>query len=839
MEKTKADVLVALKQRVKQSKIEDLLVISAGEFGSDTEGTAARVREFFAGDTVVVRSSSSAEDNIKSSNAGHYDSVLNVNSADDGQVINAIRQVIDSYRKDIENIENEQVLIQRQTKDTYRSGVIFSREIKYNRPYYMITYAEGSTDEVTSGKGGRTVYIYRNADRKSLETTSWFTLINAMRELEKIYPEYPLDVEFSVGSDSQITIFQARPLAASIDREKWELSEKNQADIMDIATKDYEEVCFKEREVAALSDMAFWNPAEMIGENPHPMDYSIYRDIITRKVWTQSLNNLGYRTVENELMYKIGNKAYICLESAFKGLTPSGINDSLTEKLTRYYRKCVEADPSCHDKIEFEVVLSSFDFTTMGALRKMQEAGFTKEETEEIEKALTQLTERAIKGYSEQNKKDMQGLKGLMVHREIIDNNLKMVDADLHTLIQSFEQIMESIKHYGTTGFTRQARYAFMATSLRKSMEKAGYISKEDMKHFMSDVKTVASRYEADYKNFSMGKLSKKDFLYRYGHLRSNTYDITSDTYNDKYMRSEAGGENLNKIAGKMVHEASGEMVHEVFEETGAEVIDKNYNDITRSGAEAEDNKIAESMENRKNTLPPGVWQSVSRELCHSGIDVSEEEFCHFLKDSLCARELFKFEFTKSLSLGIDILIMIGNILQVSREDMAYLSVKDIMTMASMNEKEAKKYARHRIEDERRNYSINSQMLLPEVIFGRQQLWQVEIMEARPNFVTTNVVSGEVVVLDDYSGINSENLDIEGKIVALTKADPGYDWIFTKGIKGFITKYGGAASHMAIRCAEFNVPAAIGCGKKLYGFVERQKYITIDCKEEKIREGEV
>lgn len=30
-----------------------------------------------------------------------------------------------------------------------------------------------------------------------------------------------------------------------------------------------------------LSDMAFWNPAEMIGENPHPLDYSLYRDIIT------------------------------------------------------------------------------------------------------------------------------------------------------------------------------------------------------------------------------------------------------------------------------------------------------------------------------------------------------------------------------------------------------------------------------------------------------------------------------------------------------------------------------------------------------------------------------
>ena len=31
-----------------------------------------------------------------------------------------------------------------------------------------------------------------------------------------------------------------------------------------------------------------------------------------------------------------------------------------------------------------------------------------------------------------------------------------------------------------------------------------------------------------------------------------------------------------------------------------------------------------------------------------------------------------------------------------------------------------------------------------------------------------------------------------------------------KKIKGLITKYGGVNSHMAIRCAELSVPAAIG-----------------------------
>ena len=50
----------------------------------------------------------------------------------------------------------------------------------------------------------------------------------------------------------------------------------------------------------------------------------------------------------------------------------------------------------------------------------------------------------------------------------------------------------------------------------------------------------------------------------------------------------------------------------------------------------------------------------------------------------------------------------------------------------------------------------------------------------------------------------------------MERADPGFDWIFSKDIKGLVTKYGGSNSHMAIRCAEFNIPAAIGCGDQIY-----------------------
>ena len=71
--------------------------------------------------------------------------------------------------------------------------------------------------------------------------------------------------------------------------------------------------------------------------------------------------------------------------------------------------------------------------------------------------------------------------------------------------------------------------------------------------------------------------------------------------------------------------------------------------------------------------------------------------------------------------------------------------------------------------------------------------------------------------------------DLDDKIVIIRAADPGYDWIFGHKIAGLITEYGGIASHMAIRAAEFGLPAAIGCGAKLLNSIRGSQKIELDC----------
>ena len=60
------------------------------------------------------------------------------------------------------------------------------------------------------------------------------------------------------------------------------------------------------------------------------------------------------------------------------------------------------------------------------------------------------------------------------------------------------------------------------------------------------------------------------------------------------------------------------------------------------------------------------------------------------------------------------------------------------------------------------------------------------------------------------------DLDLTGAIICMENADPGFDWIFTRSIAGLVTRFGGTNSHMAVRCAEYGLPAAIGVGERLF-----------------------
>lgn len=774
---TKADTLADLREIVKHSHIEELSIVYASEYFTNPSGVLATIKEQFAGGKIVVRSSSRSEDNMETSNAGHFESVLDVDASNDEAVAQAIDKVYKSYVEGAFTDEakqklmdaQEEVLVQKQTEHVKISGVVFTRDIIYNRPYYMVTYDDnGSTDSVTSGARGKTKWIAKNASREFLEY-EFVDLITAIKEIEAIYDYVSaLDIEFAILEDGTVVIFQVRPLAAAL---------KIIAPMTDREFKDTKALakCMYLDTFHILSDMAFWNPAEIIGSNPRPLDYSLYRELITAHIWSAGLQPLGYQPVRGELMQKVGNKPYISVNYTFDGLTPAGLPEDLCYRLNQYYEEKLKQDKTAHDKIEFEIIFNTYDFMTDTRLKELSEYGFSDAEISQLRNALFEIARQTLEHYDEICEEDLRSLGQLTELRHELRTHAPLAETNVMKLYSYIDELLDSIKDHGTPQFTRQARCAFMARSFCRTLVEKGYFSKQEMDDFMLSIPTVASEFERDFDLYSHGKMNREDFNHLYGHLRLGTYDIRSDSYRNIYF--DVAAANL-----------------------------KGNNKVKQEAKSLDKDRLQNALD-------------------AAGIPVTPEKFIDFIKRATQNREYFKFEFTKSLSLMLDVIVKLGEVMAIAREDMSYLEIQDLLSYHSRDS-----YIQT-IETRRRFYHVNSYLVLPEVIFDVGDIDVIDIDEARPNFITNKVVEAPIVNLDE-----DHDSDITGKIVVLTKADPGYDWIFAKDIAGFVTKYGGAASHMAIRCAEFGIPAAIGCGEKIYQRIHRMQVMRLDCENGRITE---
>ena len=788
---TKADTLFALRSLIHKSTIEEMYILHVRDYQMDKLEVCHEIMDQFRGRRIVVRSSSSAEDSFQRSNAGHYKSILDVDSSSEGEIIAAVDAVIASYRKDISNLAEEQVLIQCQALNVACSGVVFTRDIQNNKPYYLINYDEtGSTDSVTSGSAGRMMKVVRNVDENTLDTP-WKELLKAVRELEHIMEGLALDIEFAIDKENRIILFQMRPLVASY-KQGSNYDDPAFFYLLENAANMYlQHKNVITGEPMMMSDMAFWNPSEIIGTNPRPLDYSLYRAIITHQAWNQGIVKLGFRKLSEDLMHRIGNKPYICLEYAFYSLIPQRVPEELAKRLIHYYQNALRHNLTAHDKIEFEIVFSSYDFGTEQRTRKLLDFGFSEQDRTELLESLKAVTEHAITEFDRILEEDLNSLKKLEEIRKKEEELLHAGPATIHQIMQAVQSLRAGLQHYGTPQFARQARMAFMARAFLRSLtengpkeqEKSGektWFTQEDADAFMQSISTVSTKFEKDFRAFSMDEISRTEFNQKYGHLRVGTYDIRTERYDQMNFRP-CPSKSQRKVTPR------------------EDALDSAR--LTRAIEEAE-------------------------------LHVTWEQLVHFIRHAIEQREYFKFEFTKSLSLILELLVRAGTIMEIARNDLSWLEIEDFQLPQYMSLDELKDRMEEKIVRRHRKYQEFRELYLPEVILNRQSLNVVEVYEARPNFITTKKVEGEVVLLDE-----EPNADIHDKIVVVPKADPGYEWVFTKGIKAFITRFGGAASHMAIRCAEFEIPAAIGCGEKIYHYVSSLSYLSLDCRAGKIEEG--
>lgn len=781
---TKAETLHRLYQKLKYAEVLPQYTFTVGEWQADCKRIESEFGSLDWNEKVIVRSSSLAEDTSSSSQAGKYESVANVSGAEEFR--KAVETVISSYD---DNNPADQILVQPMLSDVCICGVAFTLDPNTLGNYYVINYDDkGSTSAVTSGQGTESKLYYRFKRRASEDSTTeekegeYLTpsdrmerLCLALQELETFFGQNNLDVEFAFAGEDQLYILQVRALCIQGAVADWETQEKELERMKDKIQQAQKKKPFLCGEKALYSVMTDWNPAEMIGIRPKPLALSLYREIITDNVWAYQRDNYGYRNLRSfPLMVDFGGLPYIDVRVSFNSFIPAGLEEELSDKLVNYYLDRLVENPAKHDKAEFDIVFSCYTFDLPQRIQVLRDYGFTEEEIGKIVDALRAVTNNIIDHKNGLWRKDYGKI-------QVLNRRFDEIMESDFSRIEKVYWLLEDCKRYGTLPFAGLARAAFIAVQILKSLTACDIISESDYESFMSGVSTVSSDMNVDFQ-----ELSKKAFVQKYGHLRPGTYDITSLRYDEApelYFRWDA----------------------------------KELQAYNSGGGQ---NKAENKAEFRLSLQQLG---ELKKQLRENGLTNDILELMDFIKTVIEGREYGKFAFTRNLSMALKLIGEIGQECGISKEDCAFIHIHDIYELYT-SAKDVRTNLLHSIHRGQHDYEVTQSITLPPMIVGAEDVTQFYYPDSEPNFITSNRTVGEVCILEE----RQHTEELKDKIILIPSADPGYDWIFSHRIKGFITMYGGANSHMAIRAGELSIPAVVGVGAKEFDRYVKAQLMEID-----------
>ena len=202
------------------------------------------------------------------------------------------------------------------------------------------------------------------------------------------------------------------------------------------------------------------------------------------------------------------------------------------------------------------------------------------------------------------------------------------------------------------------------------------------------------------------------------------------------------------------------------------------------------------------NILPKDIYTNIEEYFTINEIPLEASAWIDMFQEGISTRENSKFYYTK----GID-----GILNEVGEKNTSDRELFDLLDIE--------------FNEENTSDMRLKNVLMPDLITSNEDFYFYEEMSKNGNYIGQGTVIGDVLLIENEA--NRPN-NLENKIVVIPAADPGWDWIFNYKIKSLVTKYGGPNSHMAIRCAEHNIPAILGVGENNFTVISNSKSLEID-----------
>lgn len=764
--KSKAETLNIL-SAYEDLQIPGVFYFTIHEWRTDPGGITFQVAEFgrqCRAGTFAVRSSCSMEDSLECSGAGAFTSVLDVTL--EGFAM-AVETVIASYGT---ANEAEQVLVQPMLQDIVLSGVIMTRAVADGAPYFVVNYDDsGKTDAVTGGQGvSKTVYVFRDAVAADFDSSRLLRIVELARRIETLTGRDALDIEFCMDTASTLHVLQVRPICS---QNVW---------IPNAEARVRTNIAFVSRflrermsrrpgifgDTAILGVMPDWNPAEMLGVTPRRLACSLYRELITRNVWRQARECMGYRPLPpEELMVLIAGRPYIDVRLSCNSFLPAGVDAQTGESLVAAWLDRLDSNPVLHDKLEFEVAQTCMDFCFdthldaryPGALTRMRRADF-RTLLQKLTRACMDMGPCGSVAAAFDAVAEMRGRQTTMP----TPGNISAEEALSHVA-----RLMDECRRFGTLPFSMLARHAFIAESLLRTAVEREALAPERLAAFKASLHTVAGELSTDFHAATEGRCSKQTFLYKYGHLRPSTYDILSPSYAER-----------------------------------GDLFAQDAPNIAAPHTEA------------PFTFTPAETRALGQLLAEAGLPEDARQLEAYARKVIPGRETSKFVFSRHVSAILDCLTLWGEGLGLDKGALSFLDIRSILEWSSQALlADPTAYFRELSGEGQQLFDLGRSLKLGYLIRSPRDVAVVAQHRSAPNFVGGGRVEAPVQYL---TASTSCSVELDGRIVCIENADPGFDWIFTRRIAGLVTMFGGANSHMAIRCAEYGLPAAIGVGEALF-----------------------
>jgi glutamine kinase len=688
---TKAETLARLAGRLRHGVVLPLDWFTVGDWRADEDAVLDRLcAHEWARGALIVRSSSLDEDTATVSNAGHFLSRAHVSGR--RELRHAVEQVIASYdgRSDA-----DQVLVQPELDHVVASGVASSAEPSGGGPYRVVTYSESAhTDAVTAGRDGtRTWYClaHEPAEPPSPHLAGVLALVD---ELEQLVDD-PFELEFGVSTGGPVVLFQVRPIAMSGEGVAKDVHRAATAECRSRFRQLAPERPPALGPLACFGVMPDWNPAEMIGVRPRPLALSLYRCLITDEAWAESRARYGYRDLRGvPLLVDFHGLPYIDARASFSSFVPADFDDDAAQRLVVHYVSELRAQPQLHDKIEYAIALTAYDFDVEARAARLVERGvLSAREAGDLVEALRALTVRMMAG-------DGPFARDLEVAAKLAC--VRPDGALAGSPLRRIATQLEDCRRLGTLPFAGLARAAFVAVGLVNSLVRQGVFAAQEGAALVGGANEVTADLRRD-----LSTLDRDGFLDRYGHLRPGTYDIRSARYDESFERYFDGSR--------------------------------------RADAAASQPRFAPT---------PRQLSEIGRLVEAHGLGREPGALLDFIRAAVAARERSKLDFTRLVSQVLVDVRQLGEQLGFGVDDMSYVPVPVLRSLVA-EPSDMRAALSEAIRRGRERHRVTETLCAPALLRDEGDLGNFVTMEDEPNFVTHHRVvapPADVVGGDELDG---------------------------------------------------------------------------------------